>query len=147
MKCEKKHDNNHKIINYTNILPDEDEIKKELKLFRNKIDKLKGDVTELINILNKVSENIEIYYKIIYDILYNYNIQQRNYEILKNVNIIKNYINLKDIDTIIKENNGYKKKFYKLFDIYSKMNSDITNIKQQSSYDASNIDIFIQKLE
>ena len=145
MKCEKKHDNNHNIIDYKNILPDEDEIKKELKSFKNKIDKLKGNVTEIINILNKVYENFEIYYKIIYDILYNYNTQQRNYEILQNLNSIKKYINLKDIDNILNENNGYKKKFYALFDLYNKMNSDMTNSKPESNDNTNKIDTNDQK--
>ena len=145
MKCEMKHDNNHKIINYKNILPDEDEIKKELKSFKNKIDKLKENITEIINILNKVYENFEIYYKIMYDILYNYNIQQSNYEILQNLNSIKNYINLKDIDSIINENNGYKKKFYALFDLYKRMNSDMTNSKPESNDNTNKIDTNVQK--
>jgi hypothetical protein len=107
LKCEVKHDANHQIINYKDILPDEDEIKEELKLFRIKIDKSKEKIIEIINILKKVSDNIEEYYKIIHDILYNYNIQQRNYEILTNVNSIENFLNQSDINDIIKENDNY----------------------------------------
>ena len=104
MKCEKEHNSNHGIINYKNILPDEDEIKQELKIFRNKIDKFKEIVNEIINVLNKVSENMENYYQINYDILYNYNLQQRNYEILSNINSVINFINLDDFDNIINDN-------------------------------------------
>ena len=37
------------------------------------------------------------------NILYNYKSRQRNYEILTNVNSIKNFIKLNDIDNIINE--------------------------------------------
>ena len=121
MKCEKGHNSNHGIINYKNILPDEDEIKQELKIFRNKIDKFKEIVSEIINMLNKVSENMENYYQINYDILYNYNLQQRNYEILSNINSVINFINLDDFDNIINDNNNIKTKFTYIFDIYNKI--------------------------
>ena len=121
MKCEKEHNSNHGIINYKNILPDEDEIKQELKIFRNKIDKFKEIVNEIINMLNKVSENMENYYQINYDILYNYNLQQRNYEILSNINSVMNFINLDDFDNIINDNNNIKTKFTYIFDIYNKI--------------------------
>ena len=124
LKCEVKHDANHQIINYKDILPDEDEIKEELKLFRIKIDKSKEKIIEIINILKKVSDNIEEYYKIIHDILYNYNIQQRNYEILTNVNSIENFLNQSDINDIIKENDNYCYIFEKIIDLYSEMYPD-----------------------
>jgi hypothetical protein len=59
MKCEMKHNNNHIIINYKNILPDEDEIKKELKIFKDKIDKLQETFKEVINMLNKITGDFQ----------------------------------------------------------------------------------------
>ena len=129
MKCEIKHNANHIIINYKNILPNDDEIKKKLNGYRNKIEKLKQNIIELINILNEVYKRIEIFYKINYDILFNYNFKQRNYEILKNVNSIKDFINSSDIDNIINIINNDKCKFEKIYNISNKNN--INNIKEK----------------
>ena len=115
MKCEMKHNNNHSIINYKAILPDDDEIKKELNQFKNKIDKLKENICTMINILNNVYDNLKYFHTIFYDIIYNYNLRQRNYEILNNVNSVQNFFNLKDIDDIINKRNFYQYKFSKIY--------------------------------
>ena len=78
MNCENKHDNKHKIINYKNMLPEAD-IKEKLAGYRNKIDKINNNILEIKNILDKVSENMEIYYKIINDMIQNYNNKKKNY--------------------------------------------------------------------
>ena len=132
----KKSNSNHGIINYKNILPDEDEIKQELKIFRNKIDKFKEIANEIIDVLNKLSEKMENYYQINYDILYNYNLQQRNYQILTNINSIKNFINLDDFDSIINDNNTIKFKFTYIIDIYNKIyNKNEKNNKIELNHD------------
>ena len=131
MKCEKKHNNYHDIINYKNILPDEDEIKKELKEFKNKIDKFKNTIKEIINISNNVYENLQKFYQIFYDIIYNYNLRKRNYETLINVNSVKNFINLKDFDALIDKQNDYGNKVNKIYDIYCKMNK-MNNVKNDN---------------
>ena len=132
MKCEQKHDKYHKIINYKNILPDEDEIKKELIEFKNKIDKFKNVIKEIINISNNVYENLQKYYQIFYDIIYNYNLRQRNNEELINVNSVKNFNNLKDIDDLTFKPNHYLFNFTKIYGIFCKMNNvrmvDLENI-------------------
>ena len=69
--------------------------------FRQKIDKLNDDINKLIEFLQKISENMELYYKINYDLIVTYEIQKRNYQILKNINIIKDTIKNEDIDEII----------------------------------------------
>jgi hypothetical protein len=121
MKCETKHNINHNIINYKNILPDEDEIKKDLKIFKDKIDKLKETIKELINMLNNIYDNFQKLYKICYDIVYNYNLRQRNYEILANVNSVKDFIILEDIDVIISKKSDIKNKFGKIYNVFYKM--------------------------
>ena len=99
--CKLKHNKEHEIINYENIIPNEDEIKEEMNKFRQKIDKLSDDINKLIVFLQKISENMELYYKINYDLIVTYEIQKRNYQILKNINIIKDTIKNEDIDEII----------------------------------------------
>jgi len=149
LQCEIKHNNNHEIINYRNILPDENKIKEEIKEFRNKIDKLNNKIDNIIKILNKVKENIEIYYKINEDIINGYKIEDRNYEILYNINEIKNNIKIKDIDEII-NNNNINNEFNNIINIYNKMintniikkdnnNNNIDN-KVNNNKDNDNVD-------
>ena len=94
MYCEKEH-NNHEIISFGKILPNIDDIKIKMKELKEKIDQLKNDIKEMINILNKTMENIEYYYKISNDIINNYNNKKINYEILYNINNIYNKIYMK----------------------------------------------------
>ena len=123
MKCEIEHNQSHPIINFKNIFPDEEKIKNDLKIFKQKIDKFKEEIEKFVDKLHDISKNIDIYYKIIYDILYNYKSRQRNYEILTNVNSIKNFIKLNDIDNIINESIQERMKLKNLFDIYDKINN------------------------
>ena len=125
MKCETKHYSNHEIINFKAIFPDEEQIKKDIKLFRKKIDKFKEKITELIQILNNVSRNIEKCYGIIYNLLENYDSRKRNYEILQNINYIHYFIFTSDIDNINNSNNNNKFEFDNILDIYSKINNKI----------------------
>ena len=139
MKCKSKHNEKHKIINYENILPDDDEIKEELNIFRNKIDKLNEDINKIIKMLKDISEEMEIYYKINYDLLNNYELQKRNYHILKNINFIKNNININDIDEII-NNNNINSKFNNLLNIYEKlMNNNDDEIIYDNNKNFDNI--------
>ena len=105
MDCEAQHNNSHKIINYKKILPNRDEIMKILDKYQQKIDQLNNDLNAIIKIINKVKENMEILYKINFDLFNSYEIQKRDYYKLKNLNDIKNNINIKHIDEII--NNNY----------------------------------------
>jgi len=118
-QCEIGH-NNHEIINYTNILPDENKLKEEIKEFRNKIEKLNDKINKIIKVLNKIKENIGIYFKIYNDIINNYKMEDINYEILYNINEIKNNIKIKDIDEIINDNN-INNEFKNILKIYNKM--------------------------
>ena len=131
IKCKSKHNNKHEIINYENILPDDDEIREELAKFRQKIDKLNEDINEIIKMLKKISENMEIYYNINNELLNNYELQKRNYHILKNVNFIKTNIKINDIEDII-NSNDILHKFNNLFNLY---NSLINNNKYNKGID------------
>ena len=80
--------------------------------------------------LKEVKENINLYYKINEDIINNYNIKNRNYEILlniKNINKLKDNSILKELENIINLN-SVKSKFNNIFDIYCNMNINEINI-------------------
>ena len=77
--CINEH-NNHNIIDLINIIPNKDELLKNLEYLNEIIDKFKNSIKEMNNILNKVLNYIEIYYKIISNIIKHYNNKNRSYE-------------------------------------------------------------------
>ena len=123
MFCEKEHED-HEIIYFGKIIPNKNEVKDNISNLKEKIDKIKIDVEEIINILNKIIENIEINYKINNDIINN-NIEfkNKNYEILYNLREINDNTNniIEDINNIINEKNA-NYKLRNLYQLFSKMN-------------------------
>ena len=122
IECEKAH-KMHDILSYCDLFPEQNEKQKELDEFKNLIDKVKIEIKEIINICDNFIGNIEIYYKIYNDIInnYDYNNKNRNYQILKNINDIKDKNIINDMNEIVKEKNK-SLKFDKIYEIYNKMN-------------------------
>ena len=86
-----------------------------MKELREEIDIFNKEILKIISILNKVKDNIEIYYNIFLNIINNYG-KDRNYEILHNINEIKNNKLLEIIKEINNENK-YENKFNSLLNI------------------------------
>ena len=127
MLCEKNHNNNnHKIIYYKDIIPNENIIKEEINKFRKKIDKFKNKIENIIKMLDKVIENIEIYYKINTEIINNFEFNNRNYQILQNINEIKNNIEINDINQMINDNN-IDNELKKIIYLYNEMTTKLYN--------------------
>ena len=133
LQCEIKHNDNHEIINYRNILPNENKIKEEIKEFRNKIEKFNNKINKIIEMFEKVKKAIEYIYIINNDIINNYKIEDRNYEILYNINEIRNNIKIKEIDEII-NNNHINKAIKNIIKIYNKIiiNNNINLINNEN---------------
>ena len=125
MQCEESH-NNHQVIEYRSIMPKKAKIEEDLKELKNNIDKIKEYINKIIDILNEINRNFEIYYKINLDIINNYDIYNRNYQIFQNINEINNNINIKDFDELLNENN-IQNQFNILLDIYKKMTDKNNN--------------------
>ena len=89
---------------------------------RSKIDELKIEIKNIINEFNTFLNNLEIYYEINNNMLKNFNINNKNYQVLANMKYLNDYnkIIIKDINDIknqlINEN-----KFSILDEIFSKM--------------------------
>ena len=117
IKCEKEH-KDHKSIYYGEILPDNYN-NNELREY---IDKLKYEIKDIIKKLEDIIKNMEIYYKISNKNIINNN--NRNYEILNNINEFINYNNIiiKDIKEIINDID-INNKFKNLNKIYNKINN------------------------
>ena len=81
--CEKEH-NNHDIIDLGKIIPNKDELIKEMEELQLKIDKFKDKIEIIKKILNRIINMMEIYYKINNNIVNNYNINEASYIKLMN---------------------------------------------------------------
>ena len=131
-KCNQTHDENNKnIINYDELSPKDEkivDILKQLEQLEKVNNKLKNDIDGIIEKLNKIKENFEIYYNINKKIFNNFNKNKKklNYEILNNFNQIINITTpevIKDINNINNINNIYDK-FKSLINIYNLMTSN-----------------------
>ena len=147
IKCQKEH-KGHDILLFGEILVDKDELFDKLSCLRNEIVIFNNNINDIINKLNTVKNNIEILYKIFYNMIEKYDEKFLNYEILMTLNDI---INNRFIDDIrkINEINNNNDKFENFINIYNKMNikNDTMNINDEITIiykinDESNIKIF-----
>ena len=118
--CE--HNENHNIIYFKEMIKSKAKIEKEIKEFKIKTEKFKNVITEIINKLEAVKDNIDKYIKINEKLINNYNLRDRCYEKLYSLDTIYKY-NLKiieDINNIINEKN-INNKFNNIIKIYEKM--------------------------
>jgi len=127
MLCNNEH-KNHDIIFIGDIIINKNELENKIKEIKEKIDKFNKNIKEIIEIINEVERNINNYYKIIIDIINNYDIQKINYEILFNLKEVYNNNELKkDLKEINNDKNNINK-FNNIINIYNK----IKNIKNKN---------------
>ena len=121
MECEEIH-NNHKITYFGKIKPNTKDIENKKKELYEKLYKMKEDIRNIINILNKVFSNMNIYMNIYLHIMDSIEEKKRNYEILSNLNeIMNNNEIIEDLNKIINNKDIYNK-FINILYIYNKMN-------------------------
>jgi len=123
--CIKEH-KNHSITDFGDIILNEEDNKKEINKLKEYINKCNKNIDDIIKILNKVKDNMNIYYNIYNNIINNY--ENINYEILYNINEFNKYNNIiiKDINEIINDNN-IKNKLKNILNIYYQMNNKNNN--------------------
>ena len=117
--CEREHED-HEIISYGGIIPNIDNIKKQMKIFKEKKDEYKNYLDKIIEKLNNIKKDYDGYYIIYNNIINNYASKNRNYAILKNINDISIYINdfINIINKNINENNIVDNEDNYLFNIF-----------------------------
>ena len=131
MECETEHNcKTHKIIYYKDMIINKEKIKEMFDNFGKKYENLQKIIKYIFEILNKINKNIESFYEISKDIINNYEIQNRNYKILKNINEIYNNIKLNNIDKIINDNN-IGNQFSNLINIYNKINEKDNELSKE----------------
>lgn len=120
--CEKDHIN-HKKISLGELIPDKNELEEDKNNLRKKIDEFENDIQEIIKIFNDVIRNLENLYNIYDDLIANYEVKNRNYRILQNINYIHDFNNnfINNLNNIIK-NKDYLSKFENIFDMWNQIN-------------------------
>ena len=139
--CETDH-MEHKTIYYGTILPNKNELVKDLNNTKDIIRIFKENIDDMISKLNTIKEKMDDYYNIYNNIINNYDMRKKNYYILQNINDIKNYnIDfIKNLANII-NNENHISKFTKLMELYDKI-----GFKKPKNFKTEN-DIFKYKEE
>ncbi len=122
-ECEDKH-KGHDIIQFDKLIPNINDIKNnELNDTKEKIYKLKSLINDFIRQLNHLNKNLDTYFEIYNNIISNYDINKRNYELIQNVYNIKNYnTNYMRLITEILNDNNLKNQFTSIINLHSKIN-------------------------
>jgi len=106
MFCESEHKDKENMIYYRDILPKKDILKTQLNGLKNIFNKFKQRIKEITDILESINANIEIYYNINDNLIKNFEKKYRNFQILKNMNMIINNNSdfLNKLETLVNEN-------------------------------------------
>ena len=119
--CENIH-RQHATESFGSMIKDKNILFEENEKLRKYIEELNKIIFDIINKLNKVRENLGIYYEIHKNIISNNN-KLRNYEVLFNINEFNNNTIKKDLENIIKDNN-MSNQFNNLMNMYQKMETE-----------------------
>jgi len=124
--CEEEH-NEHDIILLRKMMKNKNELMIKLDELKKSINLFKDYINKIMEILNNVKDNLDNYYKIEEYIFNNYDKNERNYEILYNINELINFndIIIKDINN----ENNIENKFLNIINIYNKINFNASRVK------------------
>ena len=112
--------NEHKIINFKEIIPDINNETIKIKQLESKIFEVKSKIDEIIDLLKLVKENFEYYYEINKNSWTFLNEKKLNYEILNNFNRTKSEEIENDMNIII-NSKDINESFNNMKQIYHKM--------------------------
>ena len=118
----------HEIKSYGYMIPKSSKLSEDLIDLSDIINNIKNNIDDIINKLNKVKTNFEIYLELKTNIICNFNNKYINYEILHNLKKIKNK-GIINIFNFINKDNDIISKFHNIMKIYEKMTNKNENIK------------------
>ena len=129
MSCEEEHED-HDTLYFGSIIPKKNDLKNSIEELKQYIDIFNEECDIIINAINKVRKNFEIYYKIKKDMIDNFKNDKKNYYILCNLNkIIKNEDIINDIIKV-KNEIGIENKFNYIMKIFNDMNNKDSEISK-----------------
>ena len=129
--CEKDH-NNHNVISLGSVMPDINKLNENKNELRSLIDKYKVGIQEIKNKLDDDINDMEAYYTLYLRLVEGYEIQNRNYQVLQNLNDLNKYNDdlLKNLKGFNDEENIHSKLAYLLY-LYSDKNEyNISNTEE-----------------
>ena len=129
--CEIEH-NKHKTLSLVDFRPDIEKTRKRLLEIKKEVEEFSKQIKSIITKLNSLIRSMNIFYDLNNNIINNYNIKNRNYEIFQNINEINSnniiYEKLKNINN----NKDINTKISNIIELYNNIN-DNTKIKQEIS--------------
>ena len=138
MLCNQLH-SDHRLESFENIISEPDGKKAEIDKLKKEIDIFNKNVKKIINGLNHLVENMEALYKINNNIFNNFNINNKNYHSLKNIEQINLNNNIYNEILQINNDKNYNNKINQILNIYYKMqgnnNTDPFNFLNNNSDD------------
>ena len=121
LQCLSEH-NNHNIVNYDKKVMREEILKDDLNDLRIKLEKFKESILDIINKLNKVMLNMDMFYKLNESMINDFSKEKKNYKKFLNINEMFNKNIIKDVDTVINDND-----FNNKFKVLINMSKSIRN--------------------
>ena len=141
LKCELRHNEKHKLIEFKDILPNKhfvNKIKDMQNEFRENINKLEGEINNIVKYLHTFLDSLNTYYQINEEIIKNYDLKFRNFYSIKNISNYNTQRLLDDIYSTLKEED-LEKKFKNILDINSKLNTGINEFDYDKGKNFVNI--------
>ena len=127
IKCELRHNENHKLIAFKDILPNKNFLNKVKSIqnkFREYIDRLQEEINKIVKTLYSFLDSLNNYYQINEEIVKNYDLRHRNYFSIKNVSNYNTQNLLYDMNCALEERN-IEKKIKLILDINLKLNTGL----------------------
>ena len=137
--CESEHElENHKIIFYSKIIPKIDLLNNSKKVIKELVKNFDTKRTELINKINNIKTNFEIYSQLIENMVNNYNDNNINFNILRNLYDISKLEEQNIYKDFNKINNSMNDFLIKINNIYEQMNGGYGNVDNNTKYIMNN---------
>ena len=118
---------------YKNDLAIENRIEKDIKEFQTKFEGFNNKIKEIINSLNQISENINLFYEVTYDKMQNLELVEKDGDIILDIkDLVNNYEKfINNIDKIIQNSKitNTQETFNKIMNSYKESNKDIIKYK------------------
>ena len=142
--CDEEH-NGHDFISLRKMMISKNELIKNLEELKKTIGIFEDNIAKLVEIFNSVKEFMNNYYKLEEYIINNYDKNQRNYEMLFNINELikcdKNII--KDLNKINNENK-IGTKFENILNLYHQINNINSNGANKTSKKKNEVKLFLK---
>ena len=135
--CETEH-GQHIINSYSKLIPKIDSLNNAKNSVNKLMLELNKNITSIINKMNIIKKNFEIYSEIVENLVNNYNNNNINYKILKNLYDIENISQQTIYQDYNKINNSCVEFLSKISNAYEKINDNIFNENQKKSNKLSN---------